>query len=86
MGREDDVTPARRPSSITRIQQWGLVEVWLADDPLRSRSILITSAPQGLKISAIDPENGERIEIVAHDEDPSKAALRAIDRMPKKHR
>jgi hypothetical protein len=79
MAREDDQTPARRPSSIQRIQQWGIVEVWLAEDD--ARGIVISGGSRGLRLTAIDPNKGERIENIATDEDPSRAALRAIGRM-----
>ncbi len=75
----DDLTPARRPSSIARIQQWGIVEAWLATET--GRHLTVTIGPNGLRVSAVDPNVGERIEDVARDEDPARAILRAIGRM-----
>lgn len=59
--------------------QWGVVECWLAET--EARGIVISGGHKGLRLTAIDPIKGERIEHVAPDEDPSRAALRAIGRM-----
>lgn len=72
-----DDTPARRPSSL-RIAQWGIVQAWLCGD---GRGITLTVEKNELVLTAIDPINGERREPVPAEEDPSKAALRAIGRM-----
>ncbi len=74
----DDLTPARRPSSIARIQQWGIIEAWLTTE---GRSLVMIVGPKGLRVSVMDPNVGERIEDVGRNEDPARAALRAIGRM-----
>lgn len=61
------------------LSQWGTVEAWLAGS--EARGIVMSSGVQGLRVTAIDPTRGERIEFVARDEDPSKAAMRAIARL-----
>lgn len=73
------VVSPRRPSSSIEIKQWGLVEVWLAEND--ARGIVIRAPATGLQVTAIDPVKGERNEAIAGDEDPSRAALRAIARM-----
>lgn len=73
------VTARRPPSSSIKIKQWGLVEVWLAEND--ARGVVIRAPATGLQVTAIDPVKGERNEAIAGDEDPSRAALRAIARM-----
>lgn len=77
MSDRDD-TPARRPSSL-RIAQWGIVQAWLCGT---GRGIVMDTDGKGrLRLTAVDPVNGQRQELVPDEEDPSKAALRAIGRM-----
>lgn len=76
---DDDVTPARRPSSIQRVSRWAMVEVWLGQAP--GRSLLMTVGARGLRVVVVDEARGERIEDVLPSEDPSAAALRAIERL-----
>lgn len=76
---DEEVTPARRPASIARIQLWGLAELWLAEND--ARGLVLRVAEAGMVITAIDPLRGERNEVVKRDEDPSRAAMRAISRM-----
>lgn len=73
-----DDTPPRRPSNL-RIAQWGIVQAWLCGSG-RGISLLCDDHGQ-LTLVAIDPINGQRKELVPAEEDPSKAALRAIGRM-----
>lgn len=74
---DHDDTPARRPSSL-RIAQWGIVQAWLVDP---GRGITLTCEDGQLVVTAIDPVEGIRREVVPNEEDPSKAALRAIGQM-----
>jgi hypothetical protein len=74
----EPATKPRTPSAI-RIQQWGLVELWLAEND--ARGVVIRAPSAGLNLTVIDPVQGERQEDVAPDEDPSRTALRAISRM-----
>lgn len=75
----NDPTPPRTPSSIQRIALWGIVEAWLAQSP--QRGIILTSGAKGLRMTVIDPDQGEVFEDVGLIEDPSRVALRAIERL-----
>lgn len=71
-------TKPRTPSSLQRIATWGLVEAWLAQEP--DRAVVLTSGPHGLRLTVV-ASWGEAIEDTSTHEDPSRAALRAIDRL-----
>jgi len=79
MTHPDDKTPARTPSSMMRMAQWGIVEAWLTQSDLRA--IVMTGGPKGLRMTVVDPLQGEVIEDVGIVEDPSRVALRAIERL-----
>lgn len=61
-----------------RITLWGVVEAWLAQHPLRA--VIISSGAKGLFLVATDPTNGKITENVKLHEEPSRAAVRAIQR------
>lgn len=71
-------TKPRTPSSLQRIATWGLVEAWLAQES--DRAVVLTAGPHGLRLTVI-ASWGEAIEDPGTHEDPSRAALRAIDRL-----
>lgn len=66
--------------SMQRLTSWGLVQGWLAlgDD----RSITIRCTGNDLRVLATSAV-GSHNELVAVNEDPSAAALRAIDAITK---
>jgi hypothetical protein len=76
---QDETTRPRRPSSIMRATQWGLIQSWLAEHD--ARGVVLGADTSGLTVTAIDPIDGTRIENVAAEEDPSRTILRAISRM-----
>lgn len=75
----DDNTPARTPSSMQRLALWGIVEAWLAQSA--ARAVVLVDGPKGLRVTVIDPLQGEAIEDIGLSEDPSRAAMRAIERL-----
>lgn len=77
---DDENTPARTPSSMQRITLWGIVEAWLGKG-VSGRAVVMTTGPHGLRLTVIDPNKGEVIEDVQTSEDPSRAALRALERL-----
>lgn len=79
MARRDDDTPARSPSSIQRVALWGIAEAWLAQSA--ERAVVIVDGPRGLRVTVVDPTKGEAIEDISVTEDPSRAVLRAIERL-----
>jgi len=79
MSDRDDNTPARTPSSLQRLALWGIVEAWLAQSSVRA--LVLVSGPKGLRVTVIDPMQGEAIEDISFTEDPSRAVLRAIERL-----
>lgn len=79
MGPEDDKTPARTPSSIQRLTQWGITEAWLAQSDMRA--VVLSGGPKGLRMTVIDPLLGEVIEDIGLTEDPSRAATRGIQKL-----
>jgi len=58
---------------------WGLIEAWLGQSD--SRAIVMTSGPKGLRLTVLDPSQGEIIEDIGLTEDPSRAALRAVEKL-----
>ena len=74
---DDDRTPPRRPSSI-RLMQWGIVQAWLSEREGRGLTLLVDGQ---FVLVAIDPEYGERREIIGEHDEPSQVALRAIGKM-----
>jgi hypothetical protein len=79
---DDDVTPARRLSSLLRMKMWGMAASWLGDQP-GIRQVVIDMGPKGLRVVVRDPlaENKgdrERMEEVRDGEDPSRAVMRAV--------
>ena len=59
-----------------KIEKWGLIQAWLSGDS--GRMVMVTCGMKGLQVTVIDPNQGERVESVEGDEDPSSAALRGI--------
>jgi len=59
-----------------KMEKWGLIQAWLSGDP--ARLVLISCGAKGLQVTLVDPSQGEQIENVEIDEDPSSAALRGI--------
>lgn len=76
--KSDDNTPARTPSSIQRLALWGIVEAWLARSEMRA--VVLSAGPKGLRVTVIDVA-GEVIEDIGLTEDPSRAALRGVERL-----
>ena len=77
MSRDDEKTPAARPSAL-RIQQWGIVEAWLSDNDERFYVGKVLS--KGHQVTVVNENGEERIEMVLLAEDVSNAILRAISR------
>lgn len=79
MTRRDEPTHPHTPSSIQRIALWGIVEAWLAESP--QRAVMLDVGPRGLRMTVIDPDLGEVIENISLAEDPSRAALRGVQKL-----
>jgi len=62
-----------------RLALWGIVEAWLAQNV--SRAIVMVDGPRGLRVTVIDPFQGEAIEDIGLAEDPSRGVMRAIERL-----
>jgi hypothetical protein len=63
---------------VGHIEKWGIVEAWLAGD--KERKVTLSSGTHGLKVTVIDPINGEFTEDVGREEEPSATALRCLGR------
>jgi len=74
--RTDDTV--RTPTSSQRISRWGIVNAWLGKS--MSRTIELRVGINGLRVVAIDGLD-HSAEDVKVDEDPSVAALRALERL-----
>jgi hypothetical protein len=75
-----DLTPPRTPASLQRLAAWGIVEAWLAQGD--QRGVVFTGGPKGLRLTVIDSFQGEEVvEDISLAEDPSRAVLRAVERL-----
>lgn len=68
--------PPRRSSTSTTLSTWGLLETWCAT--VEGRGIVFNVGSKGFSVTAIDPEKGERSEVIQASDDPLRAAMRAI--------
>lgn len=74
----DELTPARRPSSMARIHRWGILEVWLREHP-GQREVRIFVATDELRVRVIDSVLGKQAELVIPaGEEPARVALRCL--------
>lgn len=80
MSRDDDKTPARRPSAL-RIEKWGMVMEWLNEN--ERRFYLGRVHPKmGHQVHVFNENGIELVETVRLDEDVSGAILRAVMQFP----
>lgn len=85
MTRDNDVTPARRLSSIQKMKIWGMIHLWLAEQQ-GIRNIELDVGARGLRVIVHNPLSDRqidqtRVELVGSDEDPHRAIMRVLSRM-----